>query len=65
VILVNTGLVTSRIYCWTSTKFYPYFIHLFFDFGEIRYTKAQKKILNVASFAIVGAGKAIISYERK
>jgi len=24
-------------------KFYPYFIHLFFDFGKIRYTKVQKK----------------------
>jgi len=59
VILVNTGLVKSRIYYWMWMKFYPYFTHLFFDFGEIRYKKAQKK-LNVASLAIIGAGKAII-----
>jgi len=24
-------------------KFYPYFTHLFLNFGEIRHTKAQKK----------------------
>ena len=42
-------------------KFYPYFIHLFFDFGKIRYTKVQKKKeLNMASLAIIGAGKALI-----
>jgi len=43
VILVNTGLVKFWIYYWMWTKFYPYFTHLFFDFGEIRYKKAQKK----------------------
>ena len=43
VILVNTDLVKSKIYYWMWMKFYPYFTHLFFDFGEIRYKKAQKR----------------------